>query len=85
MDAVRGSFARNTTPNSAPYTTESCFVSSGHSARDHTSMTSYSRALEIAGCQSIETTLRTSKTFVGRDAPPNELRAAAEANRFRKP
>ena len=36
MDAVRGPFARNTTPNSAPYTTESCFVSSGHSARDQT-------------------------------------------------
>ena len=27
-------FARNTTPNSTPYTTESCFVSSGHSGRD---------------------------------------------------
>ena len=36
MDAVRGPFARNTTPNSAPYTTESCFVSSGHRARDQT-------------------------------------------------
>ena len=36
MDAVRGPFARNTTPNSAPYTPESCFVSSGHSARDQT-------------------------------------------------
>ena len=36
MDAVRGPFARNTTPNSAPYTTESCFVSLGHSARDQT-------------------------------------------------
>ena len=36
MDAVRGPFARNTTSNSAPYTTESCFVSSGHSARDQT-------------------------------------------------
>ena len=36
MDAVRGPFARNTTPNSAPYTTESCFVSSGHGARDQT-------------------------------------------------
>ena len=35
-DAVRGPFARNTTPNSAPYTTETCFVSSGHSARDKT-------------------------------------------------
>ena len=36
MDAVCGPFARNTTPNFAPYTTESCFVSSGHSARDQT-------------------------------------------------
>ena len=36
MDAIRGPFARNTTPNSAPYTTESCFVSWGHSARDQT-------------------------------------------------
>ena len=36
MNAVRGTFARNTTPNSPPYTTESCFVSSGHSARDQT-------------------------------------------------
>ena len=36
MDAVRRPFARNTTTNSAPYTTESCFVSSGHSARDQT-------------------------------------------------
>ena len=36
MDAVRGPFARNTTPNSAPYTTESCVVSSGHTARDQT-------------------------------------------------
>ena len=35
-DAVRGPFARSTTPNSAPYTTESCFVSSGYSARDQT-------------------------------------------------
>ena len=48
-------------------------------------MTSYNRTLEITGCASIETTLRTRKTFVGGDAPPNERRAAAEANRFRKP
>ena len=64
MDAVRGPFARNTTPNSAPYSTESCSVSSGHSARqkrqDHR-MTSYNRALEITRCESIETTLRTRK------------------------
>ena len=33
MDAVRGPFARNTTLSSASYTTESCFVSSGCSAR----------------------------------------------------
>ena len=36
MDAVRGPSARDTTPNSAPYTTGSCFVSSGRSARDQT-------------------------------------------------
>ena len=57
MDAVRESFARNTTPNSAPYNTESCFVSSGHSARYH-QIIGY-RALDITGCESIETTLRT--------------------------
>ena len=52
---------------------------------DH-GMTSYNRALEITGCESIETTLRTRRLlFVGGDAPPNERRAAAEANRFRKP
>ena len=49
-------------------------------------MTSYNRALEITGCENIETTLLANeKTFVGGDAPPNERRAAAEANRFRKP
>ena len=37
MDAVRGLFARSTTtPNSAPYTTGSCFASSGHNGRDQT-------------------------------------------------
>ena len=36
VDAVRGPSARNTTPNSARYTTGSCFVSSGCSARDQT-------------------------------------------------
>ena len=58
MDAVRGPFARNTSQNSAPYTTGSCFASSGHS--DHR-MTSYNHALEITGCESIETTLRTRR------------------------
>ena len=47
-------------------------------------MTSYNRALEITGCESIKTTLRTRR-LLGGDAPPNEWRAAAEANRFRKP
>ena len=67
MDAVRGPFARNTTPNSAPYTTES-FVSvllriigaQRKRPSDHR-MTSYNRALEITGCESIETTLRTRR------------------------
>ena len=48
-------------------------------------MTSYNRALEITRCESIKTTLRTRRLFVGGDAPANERRAAAEANRFRKP
>ena len=43
------------------------------------------RVLEITRCESIETTLRTSKTFVGGDAPPNERRAIAKANHVRKP
>ena len=50
MDAICGPFARNTTLNSAPYTTGS----------DHR-MTSYNRALEMTGCESIETTLRTRR------------------------
>ena len=36
MDAVRGPSARNTTPNSTPYTIGSCFASSGRSAIDQT-------------------------------------------------
>ena len=36
MDAVRGPSARNTTSNFVPYTTGSCFASSGRSARDQT-------------------------------------------------
>ena len=36
MDAVRGPSAKNTTPNFVPYTTGSCFASSGRSARDQT-------------------------------------------------
>ena len=34
MDAVREAFTGNTTLNSEPYTTVSCFVSLGYSARD---------------------------------------------------
>ena len=34
MDVVRGPFPKNTTPNSAPYTTGTCLASSGHIARD---------------------------------------------------
>ena len=48
-------------------------------------MTSYNRALEITRCESIETTLRTRRVFVDGDAHPNERRAAAKANRVRKP
>ena len=36
MDVVRGPFARNTTPNSTPFTAVSCFASPGHSASDQT-------------------------------------------------
>ena len=46
--------------SSAPYTTGSCFASSGHSVRDHR-MTTYHRALEITRCECIETTVRTRK------------------------
>ena len=41
-------------------------------------MTSYNRAFEITRCAH-------EKTFVGGDAPPNERRAVAKANRIRKP
>ena len=62
MDAVRGPFARNTTPNSAPYTAESCFISSGgQRKRPDQRMTSYNGTLEITGCESIETTLQTRR------------------------
>ena len=47
-------------------------------------MTSYNRALEITLCESIETTLH-KKMFAGGGAHPNEWRAAAKANRLRKP
>ena len=47
-------------------------------------MTSYNRALEITGRESIETTLAKEKTFVGGDAHQNERWAAAEANRVWK-
>ena len=48
-------------------------------------MTSYNRALEITGCESIETTLRTRRLLWAGTLLRIEWRAAAEANRFRKP
>ena len=50
-----------------PYTTGSCFPSSGHSAKrlDHR-MTSCNRALEINRCESIKTTLRTKRLLWAR-------------------
>ena len=38
-----------------------------------------------AGTFNIPNDVANEKTFVGGDAPANERRAAAEANRFRKP
>ena len=55
MDAVRGSSARNTTPNSALYTT------GAQRKKPDQRTTSYNRALEITRCESIETTLRTKR------------------------
>ena len=66
--SIRGPFARNTTPNSAPYTTGFRFALSGHSASkrpDH-QMTSYNRALEITEWESTEITLRTRRLLCGR-------------------
>ena len=45
-----------------------------HKRPDHL-MTSSNRALEITQCESIDTTLRTRRPFVGGDAHPNERRA----------
>ena len=57
-----------------------------HVLRPDHRMTSYNRALEITGCERIETTLRTRRLlFVGGNAPPNERRAVAKANHVRKP
>ena len=57
MDAVCESFAGKTTPNTAPYTTRSCFALLRHNARDRHWMTSNNRALGITRCDTIETTL----------------------------
>ena len=61
MDVIRKPFAINTTPDSTPYTTGSCFALSGHGARDEHRMASYNHALEITWCESIETTLHTKR------------------------
>ena len=47
-------------------------------------ITLYNRALEITGCESIETTLRTRR-LLWAGTLPNERREAAERTRFRKP
>ena len=62
MDAVRGPFARNTTPNSERCTTGSFLriIGAQRTRPDHR-MTSSNRALEITRCENIETTLRTRK------------------------
>ena len=62
MHEVRGSIARNTTPNSEPYTMVLlCITGAQPKKLDHYRMSSYSRALEITWCESIETTLRTRR------------------------
>ena len=84
MGEVGGPFARKITPNSVPYTTGSCFASSGHNARGQTS---YNRALEITEYTTIEhgDNLAHEKTFCARGVRPNERKAVANANRGRKP
>ena len=47
-------------------------------------MTSYNRALEMTGRESVEN-IALEKTFIGGGAHPNEWRAVAKANRARKP
>ena len=59
MDAVREPFARNTAPNSAPGVFLR-IIGTQRKRPDHR-MTSYKRALEITGCEGIETTLRTRR------------------------
>ena len=83
MDATRRPLAVYTTPNSAPYTTGSCFALSRHKKLDY-SMTSYNYALKITGCESNETTVRT-RDFCGRGRSPNEQQAVNKVNRVRKP
>ena len=65
MDAVRGPFARNTTPNSAPYHRVLLRIIrvQRKSRADHR-MNSFNRALGITRCESIETTLRTRRLLL---------------------
>ena len=67
VDVLRGPFARNTTPNSAPFTTGFCFVYQSTAQEISHRMTSSNRALEITRCESIiETTLRTRRLLWAR-------------------
>ena len=66
MDTVRGSFTRNTIPNSAPYTTDRMLlriIGAQRKRSDHW-MTSYDRALEITRCESVDTTSRTTRRLL---------------------
>ena len=59
MDSVSGSFARNTTLNSAPYTRVLLRIIGAQRKKPDHRMTSYNHALEINRCESTETMLCT--------------------------
>ena len=62
MDAVRGPFARNTTSKLRTVDHRVLLrIIEAQRKRPNHRMTSYSRALEITRCESIETTLRTRR------------------------
>ena len=61
MDEVCAPFARNTTSNSTvPYRVLLCLIGEQRKRPDHRT-TSYNRALEMTGCESIENTVRTKR------------------------
>ena len=65
MDAVRGPFARNTKPRTVHHRVLLPTIGAQRKKSDHR-MTSYSRALEITRCESIETKLGTRALFCER-------------------